>query len=359
MDVKKLIPVLAVIGVFVYGGWKIRSHFQHVLQHGTLTPSSHETPASTPAQPLKKGLGEYLHQPREHYETLAKANPAIPAACGDYFERLEAIDFRDFQKTNFKLQYQAIPSPDPDCVIADASYSLAEKDFMQKCMLQHERRSDVVDDDCARALFLMRASVTRLLLKDKPVSEITDLKQLSDLMFAEFVGKSGESDPPDFARLGQVAERMLELNPNLYAAAKVATFSDLEKGMSEKTPEAWQKAQAALKRAETMNPEDPDLTDTAMAIQTQGFDPARTVDEANRMLQEDPNDDRGYFFLAYGQWKANDRQAAIANLQKAIDLNPSREDYRQIMNEITAPKADGDSFKGALSVTVSDDDFNE
>jgi tetratricopeptide (TPR) repeat protein len=357
MDLKKIIPILAIVGVFVYGGIKIRNNMTKIV--------GAPAPVQVDQSKVKKNLGEYLRQPRANYKPAMEANTQVPKACVDYFDQLQKLDLISFKQSNFKVSYQDLPQPPTDCVMVDDAYQAAEKTFMEKCLMGNNTKSDVVSEDCASSLFMMRAAVTRVIFKDKPIKEISDLHQLTDLLFAEFSGAFNAEHSPDFSRISSVAARMLELNPNLYVAAKVAAITDVIPGLiNEKTAtpeqkaEYWAKAEQSLKRAQNMNPNDGTLADAEAAVRTEGFNPAKTVEYAQGLVQKNPGDDRAQFLLAMGQWKSNDRNASVQSLQRAIELNPTNQDYQKTMAAISSPDATGDSFKGSISINVSSDDFN-
>jgi len=131
----------------------------------------------------------------------------------------------------------------------------------------------------------------------------------------------------------------------------------MSKEKNEDSTEIWNRSAEALQRAREVRPHDEMLNDADIAIQTKGFDPAKTHELSEKMTQQNPENDRGWFLLAYSQWKQGEHGLSMINLKHAISLAPNNPDYQSTLQEISKPGANGDSFSGAFKVSIGNDDF--
>ena len=307
------------------------------------------------AQPVA-GFGKFLKAARVGYRSTLEQDSKIPKECLDFFDALQKIDFLSMGNNGVQLTYQVLPEQPENCKGEFIpGFTAVQQDFIKKCKPENQNLSEPIGEECSSAVFMLRAAVTRLALKDKPLNEITDMAQLTDLVFSEL----GTNSP----KMKAIAERMLELDPTLFAAHKINVMSNLIEGFMAKdqnqdASEGWKHSADALAKAREVRPNDEMLDDADTAIQTKGFDPALTRDLSQKMTQDNPANDRGWFLLAYAQWKQGDHEASITNLNHAIALAPNNQDYKNTRQEISKPGATADSFKGAFKVSIGSDDFN-
>lgn len=313
-------------------------------------------PSFVPQAPMQKGLGQYLRSPRAGYKEILQKDESTPKACLDFFDSLQRLDF--FAGEVSQMSYQTLPMPPDACKDGlEKNLAKARQDFLKKCRPQNQNLSDKIGEDCISAVYFLRARITELSLKNKPVSEIVDLKQLTDLIFAQL-----SDEHPNFDQMKLIADRMLELDPNIMAAHKVNVIASIFEGFAaneahQNREQAWANANAALQGARNLNSNDPIIKDASIAIQTKGFDPELTRDYAENMIHENKNQDQGYFLLAYAQWKQGEQAIAKNNLNRAIALAPDNDDYKKVQTDISKPGATRDSFKGIFKVGISYGDF--
>ena len=324
------------------------------------TTATNQKPVATVPAP---GLGKYMKSARAGYRDVFQKDVRLPKDCLDYFDALQKIDF--FSAGDTELTYQMLPHQPEGCSGEFIKgFSAAEQDYLKKCSPKDQNLSEKISEECGSAVFMIRAAVTRLALQDKPLKEITDMAQLADLVFSEFAGIFNKSDQtPDFARMRDISDRMMELNPNLFAAQKVSAISNLMEGfMAEKGSDnsaSWDRAEKVIAKALESHPDDETIQDAKIAADTKGFDPALTQELSQKMTNEDPENDRGWYLMSYAEWKQGDHGNSIINLKHAIALAPDNDDYQNILHEISKPHANADSFKGAFKVGISNGDFND
>ena len=352
---KRLIIIVSLVGVSAYFGYK------HVPTPGSVgTPREQKSNTKTPTP----GFSKFLKSARVSYRNVFAQDSKIPKECLDYFDALQKIDFLSAGSQADQLTYQLLPIQPQGCKGEFLrGFATVQKEFLKKCKPADQNLSEKISEECGSAIFLLRAAVTRLALKDKSISEITDMSQLTDLVFSELSGAFNGSQAPDFLKMKAVSERMLALDPDLYAAQKINVMANLMEGfMSPKgSPEsaaAWVNTEASLKKALATNPTDETLQDAQIAMQTKGLDPVLTKELSQTMTEQNPNDDRAWYLLAFAEWKQGNHPGSIANLNHAISLAPQNQDYQNTLEAVSKPGANAEAFQGTLRIGISNEDFN-
>ena len=360
MDFKTAIPIFLVVALFGYGGYRVRESFKG----NAAVQTEKRTNENVDTSLTKKSLSDFLRAPRKDYKEALGKNATIPADCVDYFDQLEQIDMMTFKQPESTLTFQQLPVRPEKCQFSDSAYDAAQKAFNEKCLGQETSPNAVVSEECGSALYFVRASITRLLLKDKPIAEIKDLSKLTDLLFSEFQAASVDGHSFDSARLREIGQQMLNRNSNLFVAAKVVNFADILDGINSlekkdpKSDEVWARAATSLNRARAMNPQDPDMDDLEMVVSTQGMNPDKALTYSKALVAKDANNSKGYYVQAYSEWKNSHQNESMESLKHAMDLDPKNEEYAQIYQAITTPGSTIDSFRMPMKFGISSKDFD-
>ncbi len=337
----------------------------------------------TPTVTLKaEGVTKYIKSPRNFRSAISSIgyseSGTFNKECVEYLSRLEAMNLSQLGTPNAKLTYRGLPEKPEKCAWTDPFLDRMQKDFQKVCKQTLNRKApkpkeeDVslhgtISDDCSEKLFFMRAAVTRHILQEKQLAEINDLQQLVDLLYTEFV-ITDKNTPLNHPRIQALSERILELNPALYVAAKTAAYATATEAVlasrnpsvDESTRNAlWKKTELALARTEDLKPRDSEMEDARAALITLGFDPEKTLDYTNAYISKYPSEARGYFLKAYAEWKKGSRDASLENLAKAIEREPTNLSYQELMTELKKPDAKPESFQGEFKFGVSTEDFKE
>ncbi len=163
---------------------------------------------------------------------------------------------------------------------------------------------------CFLAASIYRATIGDWLTRDKSLNEITDPKELSDKIAARVF-----TDPGSAA---DAADRLLELEPDLYPAAKIAAVSRFMEAQSkagaDPQSELWNKAQDARDRAGKMDPNDPDMTEMELAEEMLKAKDARGMRNRLESLRE-RNPDLSDYYMSCLEHKTGNSPAAIKILQ--------------------------------------------
>lgn len=306
------------------------------------------------------GTGKYLRAPRPEFVADIQKTMAISLACKPYASEIQKLDLLQMMKDRATVSYQMLPALPRDCQFQDKRTAAALKSFLERCQPK-ERASEPITEECSSHLFMLRAALTRQLYSDRVLGDIDDLRVLTDMMFAEFVPPQ-EGEMPNYQDAKKVSERMLEIDPQLFVAAKVSSFVDVIDGLVRKSqgqasPQFWEQAQKTLDRAKTLNPNDPALAEVEAAIETQGFDPTLTQSYIERVHQQGRESGSSWYLKAYTEWKLGKPDDARASLKRAIALSPGNSQYAQTMVAIDQEGANSESFQGILSFGIDSKDF--
>ena len=282
--------------------------------------------------------------------------------CKGYVAEVQKLDLIELERNHYKLSYQLVPKQPEVCRFVDASMNQMIQDLSRTCK-PTANDSEAISEKCASSLFRLRAAMTRQMYHARPLSTIRDMRVLTDLMFAEFA-TIDNTTMPDLRRAKNIADRMLELDPKLYVAAKVGAFAEVIDAMSKKQKntsmiaEEWVAAAHAVENAKQLNPNDETLEDAEMLVKTQGFEPKLALDYSNKMIAKRSENAKAWYLKAYAEWKMGAREKAQISLTKASSLAPGNREYSQTLVEISRPNAKVDAFKGSISFGVTPGDFD-
>jgi tetratricopeptide (TPR) repeat protein len=361
----RFLLMIAVAGGIVFGILKFRDRLDRMYGRYFDKESKIEKGASLDEQdgPTARTTGQFLRASRPEIVSEVMVSLAINPQCRNYVADLERLDLASKVQGHYALTYQQLPVKTEDCAFNDPSLVAVVNSLNVKCR-PLVSPGESISENCAAALFMTRAAMTKQLYATRTLSSITDMKVLTDLMFAEFSTLNNQT-LPDLKRAKAVADRMLDLNPNLYVAAKVVAFAEVIDGLNLKarkpsmTPEEWTSARHAVARAKELNPHDESLMDAQMLVETRGFEPKLAVSFAEQLIADNGANPKAYYIKAYALWKLGDRRNALANLKQATTLAPDNRHYSQTYAEASRPNARADAFKGSITFGVDAKDFDK
>lgn len=321
-------------------------------------------------------ITQYIRAPRKERKAIVALSESehapFKSECVDYFDSLESLNLMQWDTLEKRPKYRSLLRRPEKCTLNDPFLERMHTEFAKSCRIRGKVRvideavereyREPLSNDCVEKIFYLRAALTRLTLRDRPLAEITELQALLDLLLTEFLLPKKDS-PPDYAKIRATAERLLELSPNLYLALKTLIYSQAHDAMetpsSDARDEKWKKAESQLARANELRPADDRLEDARAAITTQGFDPDRTLKYSSAYIAKYPSAGRGYYLKAYGEWKKNSKDASIAALTRATELELLNLLYRDTLAEIKKPDAKIEVFKSPFTFGISAEDFQE
>ncbi len=166
---------------------------------------------------------------------------------------------------------------------------------------------------CYMAATLYRATLTDWMTRDQKLSDITDPQVLSDKLAAKIF-----TDPGTAA---EVAERLLEVEPDLYPAAKISAVARLmdAEGRAKGDPAnpIWGKLDDRLAEAAKRNPNDRSLVELEFVSEMLRARDPRDLDAKLQTLKE-KNPALADYYGACIENKTGNQEEAIRRLQEMI-----------------------------------------
>jgi len=365
MDLKRIIPLCCILAVFVWGGIKIKKGFTHLMKTDVVTHA--DLVASLPMGLTRMGFGQYLRTGKTFGNEIIQSG--ITTECEPYVTAIETLDLASYKDSSFRVSYQQLPDPNTNCSITDERVVASEKNYLTKCLSNNPTKTDTLTEACVQSVFSLRSAMTRVLEKNKKLSEIDSLAKLTDLVYSDvFTAANGgaDTDPLDLKRVEAIAEQMSNLDSNfrgakrlkVYVLAQNAIHQSPSKTLKEQE-EIWARVGHELDSLKLAGGGEDGIEGLDAAIQTRGFDPTLTLKYASELLVKTPTSGWGMFLQAYGHWKNDDHEDAFKELQKAVELDPKDEIYQRVLSQISRPGAGEEAFWPALKFNLVPQDFDK
>ncbi len=315
--------------------------------------------------PSKASLKKILEVPRlKSEEKVTSSIPTTSQECLDFWTELQRLDLNDF---SYPPRLKKFPDS-KTCTNPPETFVQLQKEYAEQCgafMAQIEipptkEEWETQAKNCISALYFFRAGISTWQHRDEKLSEISNLPLLVDKLALEF-SKMIKGNM-DTTHLIAIAERMLEVDPHIYGAAKAVLMGRVidmatTKNFKREDDAYWAQMETLLQRAQNLNRGDSELAELARMIRTRAGDPTRTKQEAEQMIAQNSNSSEGYRYLGYAYWKLGDRQASFRALEEAMRLAPNNSTLRETWEAIHKPNADEHSYGINVNLGIHFDDL--
>lgn len=320
-----------------------------------------KTPTTkTSAIPTKKQPADFKQIILGSRQGVEVSVPRATASqsCQDLWADLRNLDLRRLNEDVFRgcllLPEAAACSARPEAL------DLAHKAYAKACALFTDAAIDkkgVSDlDDQAQACFLTlvayRAAVGDWLTQGVALEAIDDAQILGDKLMNElFSSQRGEATA--IPRLREVAARLNQINPGIYATTKIVAIGQLTEALAVGTSEAWETARKATEKLESFSTNDPELKTLGLWVRTEGLNPAKLYDEAQAMVKANPQSGLGYFYMAFAEAGLGNRHQVEALFLSAVEAEPNNPTFARALENFRArrPIPPPFSFDFNLKVT--------
>lgn len=263
-----------------------------------------------------------LPAPRKELFTAPRAaiQPAqsvvVSEACKQLWNGLRALDMSQKDRR--------LPSP-AGCEKLPGNLGTWHEAYQRAC-------ANPTSTECEIALYDYRAAITEELTKDTPLNQINDSKVLTDKMLARL-----RAPQMNAAAVADVAERLLETEPNMPQAARAAVSMRIQSAASEAIGKPddprWKQVDEALEKASrTQEGNSRTLMEAKLISDHLRYpDPERAGQEAESLSRQHPNLGVGPFHQAWSAFDKGDRKRAEELLIEAARREPR---YGQALNEL-------------------------
>ncbi len=342
--------VILIIGLVWVKPWR---HSESLTPEVATAPA--QNTAALPAARAKKKL--FFESPREPIAT-DKIAPSISPRCRELWTDIRKLNLGDssiFQEDRYQVpdasQCQGLAEP----------FASLQKSFAEKCQppkkVTDEKEKALNASNCQLAAFYYRAQITEYLTRDEDLSDISDMKVLTDKLFAKFM-----NDPKTAA---DVASRMLEIDPTYYPAAQTLLFSHMiaasDSARGNMNDPVWQTVRADLDRAKQMNPNDPQSAELDLfLLASQSDDPAKVRERAQAYADANPNSPLGLYYLAWAAYRSGNPDLGWQYLQSDLNKFPGEPRITATMQGVKqnptfyqSPDRSHSPFRGSFSTNVN------
>lgn len=265
----------------------------------------------------------------------------IAPECQDLWTRVRSIDLERINEDIFRgcillPESSGCEAPPPGLLSSHRGYQEAcapfvDSNFDKKSLPNVDEKAQ----ECFLALVAYRAAVGSFLTKDQPLSKIEDVQVLGDKLLNEmFSSMRGENASVENVRA--IANRVNELNPNIYSTSKIAAVGDLMDALSASSDESWSKAKAALEKLETFHSDDPEQSALRLWVRTEGMKPEKLHEEASQLVKDNPNSGLGYFYLAFAEAGMGNRSKVDALFMSAVQAEPTNPTFVRALESFRA-----------------------
>lgn len=260
----------------------------------------------------------------------------VGRACREVWNGLRALDLAEF------VEYPPRPGLVPSaygCSPPNAELLRAQTEYDRVCRPLARWKSSRPQSEwhqatrlCASAVISYRAAVTDFLTRGRAVASISDVRVLTDKLIATL----GEDRADGVA----VAERLLQLEPQMYPAAKAVLVSLLDdavtRAVGKNDDPVWEKVEQALRRAQALEgAERKQLLETELAIAWMRTRDARSLRaKAEAMGVSHPELGVGPYYQAWAAYSEGDRTRAAALLTEAIRREPKQRHFQEALEKL-------------------------
>lgn len=226
---------------------------------------------------------------------------------------------------------------------------------------------------CQMATIMLRSTLAVSVRGERPLSEMTDSRELADLLISNFGQLFTEnlSGSVNVASITSVADRMLELDPKFFPAMKAAALGQMldfslqkeavEKGTELERTRAvkpdWAELERRVADIREAKPNDPDLPTLRRIAETDGLTPDLVRRDSLERLAKNPRDTAEMQMLAWAEFRSGRRQEAKAAIDRAIAIDPRNREYRINRAIITSRKSQPEDFQIVMKVSVGFDEL--
>lgn len=260
----------------------------------------------------------------------------------------------DLDKLGTRASEGALPNP-AGCSPSDPRAAKILRHYAQQCAkaFASAPSDGRLSEECQLALVMARSTLATLTRDSVPIAEMNDLRDLADILVAEFGEMYTAMSPAALSRLRSAADRMAELSPGLLSAVKAGAIAAMLDAVTKKNENPdWADFERRVRRVEELDPNDPDLDAFHRLSDTGGMDPALVRQDSIERLEKKPGDWRELEVLAWSNWRLGNRDASRGALAAAMKRNPGNPELERNWRAINAPGAKPDDFLLSMKIGV-------
>lgn len=271
-------------------------------------------PIATQSPPHALNQKRVYQAPRE---VLIPENPSLSGACRNFWQEIMTLDLSDARIFN---EPSRLPSTKGCMAITE--FQALQKSYEADCLASAgQTMTEANQQKCQFALFYFRANLHDFFTKDLRVDQISDPTVLIDKLFARFL-----KNPLNAV---EVADRLVELQPDYYPAAQAQVLAKLVnhlnagKKIVADSPEIAE-ISAGLEKLSRMKPNDPQNAEIDILLASLVDENTKQVKrKAAEMMEHDPHSATAAYYLAWSEYKSGDPVKGAEWLKRSAELAPN------------------------------------
>jgi|GEM_PF-5482829 len=268
-------------------------------------------------------------------DSVSSGQAALDKRCSNL---LNILDELDFSRSDLVLQDEVSLAEVDSC--NNVAFSSRLEQLKKACF----------GKEFSKPMCEMNLVMLRSLIRSQGILDPANQEELADMIISEF-----SKPEPDFKKLQELASKLMDMNDSkaiqrLWVMTKV--IAEVER--VKKNPDAV--AEEVLARIDAGILDEKNSHDLRMVLKT-GLKPERISNYMKEMIAKDPNDYYSHEMLGWAYWKSGNKSGAIAELKRAIELNPQDPWLKSMYSEVIGPHANKDTYQGRIRFGLKYDDL--
>lgn len=334
MDDMKKVLVAAVLLIAIVIVWKKSE--SHLVEASPPPVAAASGPLPVPA--VRKSI-KNDPIPRSELNVKSQADSA-PKECAALWESLATISLQqlldDLKRGVYRLHMECEKFEEQDDFIGK---------IYRACAYDADHGNLIDERVCFNFVQIYRARwIDRMTSGQSDYKSMT-LAMLSNKIIGRFISLSAH--PEQKAELLKMINTLIDREPQMVNAYKAWIAAEIPR--VEKLNYSTNEMRKMVQKALALKPQDPQLIEVYLLNEERSGFPHR-VDE---FVQENPDSSYGYYYRAWNSWKNENRAAALADLKKAVQLNPSDARMARTMEDLEQGKK-GEPFSFAVEFNFGD-----
>lgn len=331
-NLKKAATIIVLLIAIVIVWEKSESHLPE-----TKFAATPATPAPLPAPIANKSV---KNAPISRSELKPTKQEGIPKECTELWENSAAISLPqlldDLKRGVYRLN--------PACEKFESHEDIIAKIY-KACTYDSDHGNLSDENSCFAFTPLYRA-----MWIDKMTAGQNDYKSMSLSMLSnKIIGRymTLSDHPEGRPELLKMIETLIDREPQMVNAYKAWITTEISGIDKQNWPS--DEMRKMVQKALALSPKDPQLTEVYLLNEERNGFPHR-VDE---FVQDNPDSSYGYYYRAWNSWKNESHEAALADLKKAVQLNPHDARMARTLADIEQGKK-GDVFGFTVGFNFGD-----
>ncbi len=294
--------------------------------------SHHHLPESE--KQIQKARTKELFLGKRQAHSVARVEDKVFAGCEELETTLNDLDFRrppsEWATTLELRELDNCEDPALEQILTGATTACFGK--------------KVNHNQCVQQLMVLRS-----MLRTRFAVDANDPENVADLIIREFSNKKD----PDFKKISQMSEKLLDMNPTNLNFQKLWAMSKLMANVKN-VPDGL--ADEIYRRLDPDMMEDPDFQAYRMFLETK-MDPMLAEDFSRDFVEMYPQRSQAYEMLGWSLWQQGRKDEAREQARLALKFNPQDPWLLKLNKDLNSKNSNRGSYQGRLQIGIQLEDL--